>query len=96
MGIEEIIGSKREEILRIAQKHGVTSIRVFGSVARGDARPDSDVDFLIEAGAQVPPWFPGGLVADLEDLLSRHVDVVEPVALNRYMKETVLSEAVAL
>jgi len=96
MGIEEIIGSKREEILRIAQKHGVTSIRVFGSVARGEAGPGSDVDFLIEAGSKVPPWFPGGLVADLEDLLSRHVDVVEPVALNRYMKETILSEAVAL
>lgn len=96
MGIEEIIGSKREEILRIAQKHGVTSIRVFGSVARGEAGPDSDVDFLIEAGAQVPPWFPGGLVADLEDLLSRHVDVVEPVALNRYLKDAILSEAVAL
>ncbi len=96
MGIDEIIGSKREEILRIAQKHGVTTIRVFGSVARGEAGPDSDVDFLIEAGAQVPPWFPGGLVADLEDLLSRHVDVVEPVALNRYMKDTILSEAVAL
>ncbi len=96
MGIEEIIENKREEILRIAQKHGVTSIRVFGSVARGEAGPDSDVDFLIEAGHEVPPWFPGGLVADLEDLLSRHVDVVEPAALNRYMKETILSEAVVL
>lgn len=95
MGIDEIIGSKRE-ILRIAQKHGVTSIRVFGSVARGEAGPDSDVDFLIEAGTQVPPWFPGGLVADLEDLLSRHVDVVEPVALNRYLKDAILLEAVAL
>jgi uncharacterized protein len=96
MGIEEILGDKREEILRIAAKHGVTSIRVFGSVARGEARPDSDVDFLIETGPKVTPWFPGGLVADLQDLLSRHVDVVEPVALNRYMKETILSEAVAL
>jgi hypothetical protein len=57
MGIDEILGSKREEILRIAAKHGVTSIRVFGSVARGDACPDSDVDFLIEAGENVPPWF---------------------------------------
>ena len=96
MGIEEIIGSKREEILRIAAKHGVTSIRVFGSVARGEAGPDSDVDFLIETGSKVTPWFPGGLIADLQDLLSRHVDVVEPVALNPYMKEAILSEAVAL
>ena len=50
MGIEEILGEKREEIHRIAAKHGVTSIRIFGSVARGEAGPDSDVDFLIEAG----------------------------------------------
>lgn len=48
MGIEEILGEKREEILRIAAKHGVTSN---GSVARGEAGPESDVDFLIE---QVP------------------------------------------
>jgi predicted nucleotidyltransferase len=95
MGIDEILGEKREEILRIAAKHGVTSIRVFGSVARGEARPDSDVDFLIETGPKVTPWFPGGLVADLEDLLNRHVDVVEPVALRPYMKEVILSEAVA-
>lgn len=94
MGIDEILGDKREEILRIAAKHGVTSIRVFGSVARGEARPDSDVDFLIETGPKVTPWFPGGLVADLEDLLNRHVDVVEPVALMPYMKEVILSEAV--
>jgi predicted nucleotidyltransferase len=96
MGLEEIIGSKREEILRIAEKHGVTSIRVFGSVARGEAGPESDVDFLIEAGAKVTPWFPGGLIFELEELLRRHVDVVEPVALNPYMRETILSEAIAL
>src|SRR6185436_20051791 len=81
MGIEEILGEKREEILRIAAKHGVTSIRVFGSVARGEAGPDSDVDFLIEAGPDVTPWFPGGLVADLRDLLGRDVDVGEECAL---------------
>jgi predicted nucleotidyltransferase len=75
MGIDEILGRKREEILRIAAKHGVTSIRVFGSVARGEAGPDSDVDFLIEAGPNVTPWFPGGLVADLRDLLGRDIDV---------------------
>ena len=95
MGIEEILGAKREEILRIAAKHGVTSIRVFGSVARGDAGPDSDVDFLIEAGSDVPAWFPGGLVADLEDLLGRDVDVVERCALRSRIGPRVLAEAVA-
>src|ERR1041384_5659001 len=96
MGIEEILGEKREEILRIAAKHGVTSIRVFGSVARGEAGPDSDVDFLIEAGPDVTPWFPGGLVADLRDLLGRDVDVVEECALRSRIGSHVLSEAVPL
>jgi hypothetical protein len=96
MGIEEILGEKREEILRIAAKHGVTSIRVFGSVARGEAGPDSDVDFLIEAGPDVTPWFPGGLVADLRDLLGREVDVVEGCALRPRISSQVLSEAVPL
>lgn len=72
LGIDEILASKRDEILRIAAKHGVSRIRVFGSVARGDAGPDSDVDFLIEIGGETPPWFPGGLIADLEELLGRH------------------------
>jgi len=94
MGIDEVLGPKREEILRIAAKHGVTSIRVFGSVARGEAGPESDVDFLVEAGRDTPAWFPGGLVADLEDLLGRNVDIVEEVALNPGLKDVVLSEAV--
>jgi predicted nucleotidyltransferase len=96
MGIEEILGSKREEILRIAAKHGVTSIRVFGSVARGDAGPESDVDFLIDAGDDVTPWFPAGFVADLSDLLGRRVDVVETCALRPRLRTQVLEEAVAL
>ncbi|HEY0141069.1 MAG TPA: nucleotidyltransferase family protein [Thermoanaerobaculia bacterium] len=96
MGIDEIIGAQREEILRIAHRHGVQTIRVFGSVARGDAGPESDIDFLIDAGQDVPPWFPGGLIADLEDLLGRHVDVVEQIALRPRIREHVLAEAVPL
>ncbi|HVG24118.1 MAG TPA: nucleotidyltransferase family protein [Thermoanaerobaculia bacterium] len=96
MGIEEILGDKGEEILRIAGTHGVTSIRLFGSVARGDAGPESDVDFLIEAGAGRTPWFPVGLIRDLEALLGRRVDVVSPNALHWYITERVLEEAVGL
>jgi uncharacterized protein len=96
MGIEEVLGSKREEILRIAAKHGVTSIRVFGSVARGEAGPESDVDFLIDAGHDVTPWFPAGFVADLQDLLGRHVDVVETCALRPRLRPQILAEAVAV
>jgi predicted nucleotidyltransferase len=65
MTLRELGADKRAAILAIAARHGVTSVRVFGGFARGDAREDSDLDLLIEAGPQAPPWFPGGLLADL-------------------------------
>jgi hypothetical protein len=57
MTVDEL--GKRAAILAIAARHGVQRVRVFGSFARGDARPDSDLDLLIEAGPHTPPWFPG-------------------------------------
>ena len=96
MGIPELVAKKRSDILRIAAQHGVQRIRVFGSVARGDAGPTSDVDLLIEVGPKHSPFFPGGLVADLEALLGRRVDVVEPEGLYAPLKEAVLKEAVPL
>ena len=94
MGISEIIATRREAILATAARHGVTHIKVFGSVARGDAREDSDVDFLVEVGPQHSAFFPGGLVADLEAILGRRVDVVEPDGLHRLLKDRILREAV--
>lgn len=93
MSIEYLVRQKRNEILRIAERHGAYNVRVFGSVARGEAGPDSDVDLLIDAGEKVSPWFPGGLVSDLEDLLGRRVDVVEEVALRPELRQYVLREA---
>ena len=63
--MEGLVRSKREQILNVAQRHGVTAVRVFGSMAGGDAGPDSDVDLLVDVGPQPSAWFPGGLVADL-------------------------------
>ena len=94
MGISEIIATRREAILATAARHGVTRIKVFGSVARGDARDDSDVDFLVEVGPQHSAFFSGGLVADLEEILERRVDVVEPEGLHPLLKERILREAV--
>lgn len=94
MGISEIIATRRDAILAAAARHGVTNIMVFGSVARGDARDDSDVDFLVEVGPRHSAFFPGGLVADLEAILGRRVDVVEPEGLHRLLKDRVLREAV--
>lgn len=96
MGIDDVLKPKREEILRIARKHGVGQIRVFGSFARGEAKESSDVDLLIEVEGPTPPWFPGGLVADLETLLGRRVNVAEPGALHEGIRGRVLKEAVTL
>jgi len=96
MGIEELLKEKREAMLRIAQKHGVGRVRIFGSVARGEATEDSDIDLLIDVAGPTPPWFPGGLVADLEALLGRRVDVVEPDAIREGMRRRILEEAVPL
>jgi predicted nucleotidyltransferase len=94
MGIEQLIREQRDVIHRIAEKHGALNVRVFGSVARGEAGPESDVDLLVEAGPVTSAWFPGGLVADLEAVLGRRVDVVTERGLLPELRERVLREAV--
>ena len=96
MGIEELLKSKRDEILRIAVRHGAYNVRVFGSVARGDARPESDVDFLVDEGPKCSFFFPGGLIADLQELLGKPVHVVTEPAIHWYIRDRVLKEAVPL
>jgi predicted nucleotidyltransferase len=96
MGIREIIAGNRDLVLHIAESHGARNVRVFGSVARGDATPDSDVDLLVDAGPVTSPWFPGGLVMDLEGLLGRRVDVVTERGLMPALREQVPGEAVPL
>ena len=92
----DILKQKRTDVLEVAQKHGVTSLRIFGSVARGEESPDSDIDLLVTTGPSVSPWFPAGLILDLEELLGRRVDVVTESGLNPLLRDTVLGEAVAL
>jgi predicted nucleotidyltransferase len=90
------VRSKREQILRVAKRHGVTRMRVFGSVARGDAGPESDVDFLVEMGGEPALWFPGGLVTELEELMGRRVQVITERGLDELLRDRVLHEAVPL
>ena len=92
----DLVHTKREQILRLARRHGVTRVRVFGSMARGDAGPQSDVDLLIEVGGDPSPWFPGGLIAELEELLGRRVQVVTERGLDELLRDRVLKEAVSL
>lgn len=96
MNIQELIQSKREEILQLASQHGADNIRVFGSVARGEADRDSDIDFLVDLGQNLSPWFPVRLIRDLEKLLGRKVDVVTEKGLKERIREKVLQEAIPL
>jgi predicted nucleotidyltransferase len=96
MMIEQLVHEKRTEIERIAAKHGAYHVRVFGSVARGEAGPDSDIDLLVEVGPTTSAWFPAGLILDLEDLLGCRVEIVTERAINPELREQVLREAVAL
>ena len=96
MTLNELGQDKRSAILAIAARHGVQRVRVFGSFARGDASEDSDLDLLIDAGPLTPPWFPGGLLADLEKALGRRVDVAEESTLHPLIRDHVLQEAIPL
>ncbi len=93
MNIQELIQSKREEILQLASQHGADNIRVFGSVVRGEADRDSDIDFLVDLGQNLSPWFPVRLIRDLEQLLGRKVDVVTEKGLKERIRDRVLQEA---
>jgi uncharacterized protein len=96
MNALEALRARESEIQAIAARHGAGNLRVFGSVARGDARPESDVDFLIDVVGPTTPWFPGGLLVDLENLLHRRVDLVIARSLDPLIRESVLKDAVPL
>jgi predicted nucleotidyltransferase len=93
MNAEALLAEKRDEILRLARKHGARNVRVFGSTVRHEDTPDSDIDLLVEAGPERAPFFPGGLLADLEALLDRHVDIMTENGLHWYIRKKVLQEA---
>jgi len=96
MGIDELLGGKRDQILRVAARHGARHVRVFGSVARGEADESSDIDFLVELEPGRTLFDLGGLLMDLRDLLGRDVDVVTERGLKTRIRTRVLQEAVAL
>jgi len=93
MDIAELLEAKKQEILRIATKHGARNVRIFGSVARGEARPDSDVDFLVDMEPGRSLLDMGGLLMDLRELLGVEVDVVTEHGLKARIRERVLKEA---
>jgi uncharacterized protein len=91
--IEDLLQEKRDEILRIAKKHGARNVRVFGSVVHGEASESSDIDLLVDTSEKTSPWFPAGLVAELEEVLGRRVDVVTSNGLYWLLRRRILKEA---
>jgi len=96
MTTKEKLFKKKTIIKEIASKHGAYDIRVFGSVSRGDDREDRDIDLLVKTREHTSPWFPGGLIADLEDILGQKVEVVTETGLNSLIRDQVLGEATPL
>ncbi|HZG39748.1 MAG TPA: nucleotidyltransferase family protein [Nodosilinea sp.] len=88
--------ANRAKILALAEKYGASNVRVFGSVARGEAQSDSNVDFLVdlEPGRSLLNHI--ALKQDLEDLLRRSVDVTETITLHRLIRDRILMDAIAL
>ena len=87
MTVTELVRQKSEDIKRIAAAHGAYNVRVFGSVARQEARPDSDIDFLIDVGPTTSAWFPAGLILDLEELLGHRVEAVAAKGLHKALRD---------
>ena len=96
MGISELLKTKRAEILKTAAQYGARNVRVFGSVARGEADEKSDVDFLVELEPGRSLFDRAALLVELEQLLGHRVDVITERGLRPRIRERVLREAVPL
>ena len=94
--LDPLLREKREEILRIAARHGATNVRVFGSMARGEADANSDVDFLVDLEKGRSLFDLGGLQMELQGTLKRPVDVATERGLRERIRERALKDVVAL
>ena len=88
--------ARREAIARIAERYGARDLRVFGSIVRGEADAQSDVDFLVELEPGRSLLDLGGLLMDLQDYLQCRVDVMTPAMLKPRIRERILREATPL
>jgi hypothetical protein len=96
LGIAEVIGDKRDEILRLAAQYGAYNVRIFGSVARGEAHSNSDVDFLVEFREGSTIWDAVGLWRNLSGILGREVSVIAEESSEDSFMQSALKDAVRL
>jgi predicted nucleotidyltransferase len=94
--MHSLIVKNRQQILDLAARHGARNVRIFGSMARGDAGIDSDADFLVELEEGHDLFDLGELLMDLQDLLSCKVDIVTERALHPNIRTRVIQEAQVL
>lgn len=94
--LADVLADKRDEILRLAERRGGSNVRVFGSVARGEAGPFSDIDFLVDFPPDTSIFTVIGLWRELSELLDRDVDLLTDGALDDDLREFVLRDAVRL
>jgi len=96
MGHRQLINCNREEIMKIASRHGAYNIRVCGSVARGDDTVVSDIDLLVEMERGRSLLDLGAFLMDLQDLLGCHVDILTEQGLKNRIRQRVLKDAIPL
>jgi uncharacterized protein len=94
--VHSMLSSRRAAILGITSRYGIRNVRVFGSFARGEDRPNSDIDLLVDLDAGRSLLDLIAAKQDLEDLLGRSVDVITARSLSSYVRDSVLNDAVPL
>lgn len=96
MTAAKLVHAKREQVLSLAKEHGAYNVRIFGSIARGDDREDSDIDLLIDFESDRSLLDYVGLQQDLQELLGKRVELAQPTALHPLIRDQILDEAQAL
>ena len=91
--LNQVLKARRQEILALAEQRGARNVRVFGSVARGEARANSDIDFLVDLEPGRSLLDLGGLLMDLRALLGREVNLVTEAGLRARLRPGILAEA---
>jgi predicted nucleotidyltransferase len=96
MSLDELVRTRRADILEIARRYGASNVRIFGSVARGQADEKSDIDFLVDLEQGRSLLDLGGLLMELRELLGKPVDVATEGLLKERIRARVMNEAVPL